>query len=229
MAESLEINFESPIPIFPLPNCVLLPQATLPLHIFEPRYRAMIAEALDSRGLIGMACFEGEDWKKNYEQSPPIREHLCIGYIVKHEKLADGRYNVWLQGICRARVITEIDSTPYRKAIVRPTEMDPPEEGEMMGTRARLDELFNDPLHNTLSVVHSIHRWLTPEVPTTAVIDLASMAMADGFEERYKILVEADLFKRAEKLKTVLERMRKAVKIATRFEPEKRDDYTNLN
>ena len=229
MAETIEINYESPVPIFPLPNCVLLPQATLPLHIFEPRYRAMVLDAIDSRGLIGMACFEGDNWKSNYEGSPPIREHICIGLIVKHEKLPDGRYNIWLQGICRARVVTEIDSAPYRKAIVRPTELVQPEEIDLLGTRARLDELLNDPVLKSLASVSSIHRWLSPEIPTTALIDLASMALAEGFEDRYRILAEPNMMRRASSLELLLERTRRVVRIATKFEPQKRDDYTTLN
>src|SRR5688572_16335775 len=65
----------------------------LPLHIFEPRYRQMTADALEGERLIAMALLK-PDWKENYEGSPPIHDILGVGKIVDDTKLADGRYNL---------------------------------------------------------------------------------------------------------------------------------------
>ena len=104
---TVQVNFGKPIPLFPLDSAVLLPQQVLPLHIFEPRYRQMVERALDGAGQIAMAVFEGESWKQQYHGRPALRPAVCIGQIVQHERLPDGRYNIILQGVCRARISKE--------------------------------------------------------------------------------------------------------------------------
>ena len=125
---SIQVNFGRPMPIFPLDAVTLLPQQVLPLHIFEPRYRQLVDHALDGSGQIAMAVFEGDDWKQDYHGRPSIRPAVCIGQIIQHEKLMDGRYNLLLQGICRARVIEELppeDGREYRLALLEPVGLDP--------------------------------------------------------------------------------------------------------
>jgi Lon protease-like protein len=104
------------IPIFPLPGVVLLPGTLLPLHIFEPRYRAMVADALAGDRTIGMAM-----WKAGAESDPGeprIHEIGGAGEIVESERLDDGRYNVVLEGRFRFRVLDEAPPSPYRIARV---------------------------------------------------------------------------------------------------------------
>jgi uncharacterized protein len=121
--ESVHVNFGKPIPLFPLDSVTLLPQQVLPLHIFEPRYRQMIEHALDGAGLVAMAIFEGADWKSEYHGRPPIKPIVCVGHIVQHEKTPDGRYNLLLQGVCRARILRELPPSEdrlYRAGYLEP-------------------------------------------------------------------------------------------------------------
>jgi uncharacterized protein len=94
------------IPLFPLPSTVLFPNVFLPLHIFEPRYRQMVGDALAGDRLIGMTLIqpghEGE-----YEGQPPIYPVGCSGVITHVERLADGRFNLILRGLQKFRVIRE--------------------------------------------------------------------------------------------------------------------------
>ena len=85
------------IPIFPLPNVVLFPEVELPLHIFEPRYREMVADAMAGDGLIGMVLLRPQ-WGKDYYEAPPVYPIGCVGRIEQHEALADGRSNLVLRG-----------------------------------------------------------------------------------------------------------------------------------
>jgi len=89
----------------------------LPLHVFEPRYRKMVEDALASRRTIGMVLlkpgFEGD-----YQGRPPIYPLGCSGTIVEEERLRDGRYNIVLLGRSRFRVLAEHDGEPYRLAAV---------------------------------------------------------------------------------------------------------------
>jgi uncharacterized protein len=104
------------IPIFPLPGVVLLPGTLLPLHIFEPRYRAMVADALEGERTIGMAM-----WAPGAEADagePRILSVGGAGEIVESERLGDGRYNIVLEGRFRFRILDEAPPAPYRIARV---------------------------------------------------------------------------------------------------------------
>jgi Lon protease-like protein len=108
------------IPIFPLPNVVLFPGVFLPLHIFEPRYREMVGDALEGDRVIGMVLLKPEGLG-DYEGQPPIYPVGCAGLITHVERLADGRFNLILRGVEKFRILGEEDPAPgqpYRKALV---------------------------------------------------------------------------------------------------------------
>lgn len=105
------------IPLFPLPNVVLFPGVFLPLHIFEPRYRTMTEEALDGDRLIGMVLLK-PGYEAEYEGRPPIYPIGCSGLITHAERLADGRFNLVLQGLERFRVREEDDARVYRVGVI---------------------------------------------------------------------------------------------------------------
>ena len=122
-----ENNFNTPqpgvvhvpdvIPIFPLPKVVLLPGEVLPLHVFEPRYTEMVADAIASHRVIGMV--EVMPGFENDLSAPPVRKIGCAGLITQHEQLPDGRYLLWLIGLERFRIDSELDpGTSYRQARV---------------------------------------------------------------------------------------------------------------
>jgi Lon protease-like protein len=96
----------SEIPLFPLPNVVLFPAALLPLHIFEPRYRAMTADALDGERLIGMVMLR-PGWEKDSAGTPAVFPVGCAGFITHADRLPDGRYNIVLRGQERFRIQQE--------------------------------------------------------------------------------------------------------------------------
>ncbi len=104
------------IPLFPLPGVVLMPGTILPLHIFEPRYRAMVADALAGERTIGMAMLQ-PGWESGGDD-PRIYAVGGAGEIVESEELEDGRYNILLEGRFRYRVVEEAAANPYRVARV---------------------------------------------------------------------------------------------------------------
>jgi uncharacterized protein len=231
MGDTVTIDFSKPIPLFPLPNSVLLPYATIPLHIFEVRYRRMVHDALDRQGLIAMAVFQGNQWKSDYEGNPAIRPHVCVGCIVRHERLVDGRYNMLLQGLCRARIDEELvsDQHPYRRALLAPTEPQSTMEIDLTEHRQQIESLLNDPYMKQLASVTAIHNWLTPNIPTSALIDLTVMSICEDVDSRYEILAEPSATARARWLQRFLQTTRRTLAIAARFEPEDRDDDLCLN
>jgi len=101
-------------PIFPLPGVLLLPRARLPLHIFEPRYRAMTADALDGDGMIAMV--QPRD-PESEERAPELYDIACLGRIVESEQLDDGRFLLTLEGVIRMRLAEELpEKDGYRRA-----------------------------------------------------------------------------------------------------------------
>ena len=109
------------LPVFPLPNVVLFPHVFLPLHIFEPRYRARVADALEGDRIIGMALLK-PGWDNDYEGRPPIYPVGCAGLITHAERHADGRFNIVLRGMEKFRVLGEDMSKPYRVAQIEPVD-----------------------------------------------------------------------------------------------------------
>ena len=101
------------VPLFPLSGAILFPRAQLPLHIFEPRYREMVRDAIDGPGQIAMI----QPLRLDDDNQAPLYEVGCVGELVGVEELDDGRFNIVLLGSNRFRLIGEpkVD-TPYRCA-----------------------------------------------------------------------------------------------------------------
>jgi uncharacterized protein len=105
------------IPIFPLEDVMLFPNISRPLHIFEPRYRAMVADALKGDHIIGMVLLR-PGYEADYEGRPPVFPVGCAGVITDAQQLADGRYVIVLQGLVKFRINSEDQSRAYRLARV---------------------------------------------------------------------------------------------------------------
>jgi Lon protease-like protein len=131
------------IPIFPLPNAVLFPNVFMPLHIFEPRYRAMVSDALAGDRIIGMVLLRA-GFEREYEGRPSIFPVGCAGVITHSEPLQDGRFNIVLKGIEKFRVTEEDRSKPYRLAVIDslPELLADAERAELHRLRQRLETLL---------------------------------------------------------------------------------------
>jgi hypothetical protein len=135
------------LPLFPLPNVVLFPNVFLPLHIFEPRYREMVSDALGGDRLIGMVLLR-PGWEGDYEGRPPVYPIGCAGLITHHERMPDGRYNIVLRGLEKFRTLEENHeadgSRSYRVARIE-TLHEPlieAERDEIRAARRRLEALL---------------------------------------------------------------------------------------
>jgi Lon protease-like protein len=103
------------VPIFPLPGAILFPRSQLPLHIFEPRYRDMVRDAIEGPGRIGMI----QPLRLDDDNRAPLYAVGCVGELVSIEELEDGRFNIVLLGTNRFRLGREADSEEsYRCADV---------------------------------------------------------------------------------------------------------------
>jgi len=198
MEYQVTINFAKPIPVFPLPNAVLMPHAVLPLHIFESRYRQMTTDALDSHGLIAMALFDQEpDHQEYLHGQPSLRPIVCAGYVERYEKLSDGRYLLLLRGLCRAKINEEVPHEPYRTAMLEPIDWPPTEDTYLTEERDAIADSLRDPQLDHIESIEELRTVIEQPVPTVGLIDLVIAATAEGTKQRYDMLCETDAHARA--------------------------------
>src|SRR5262249_28263776 len=136
-------GFRGVVRLFPLPNVVLFPAVVQPLHIFEPRYRQMMADALDDDRLPAMVLLRA-GWEETYEERPPVHPIDVVGRVFNEQQLPDGRYNLLLHGLRRVRIVEELPPNKlYREARVQLLEDVPPTSAaEEQHLRNRLRELL---------------------------------------------------------------------------------------
>src|SRR5271166_2451842 len=96
-------RFSGVVRLFPLPNLVLFPHVMQPLHIFEPRYRCLLEDALATDRLVAMALL-APGWESDYEGRPTLCPMACLGRVTTYHRLEDGAYNLLLLGLQRVRL-----------------------------------------------------------------------------------------------------------------------------
>lgn len=193
------------IPIFPLESPTLFPNASFPLHIFEPRYRAMIADALKGDRIIGMVMLQ-PGHEKEYEGRPPIFPIGCAGLITDYEALPDGRYNIVLGGLVKFRVVSEDDSRMYRLAHVEtiPEVLNDRQTAALSEQRERIASLLTA-LSDRFDVSTP-----PPGIPDEQVVDELSEHLPMSPMSRQRLLEQESPLARAATLVGLLEAMVKA-------------------
>ena len=193
------------IPIFPLQDATLFPNASYPFYIFEPRYRAMVADALKGNRIIGMVTLQ-PGHEAEYEGRPPIFPIGCAGIITAYEELPGGEYNIVLRGLAKFRVTSEDNSRLYRLArvVTMSEELDAKETVALTRERQRIDTL--------LMVLSNRFGVDLPPPGTTdeEVIDLLSERLPMDPLARQRLLGRDDALARAPVVIEVLEKIVKA-------------------
>jgi len=190
------------IPLFPLPNVVLFPDAYLPLHIFEDRYRAMTRQALGGTRLIGMTVLR-ETVVPDGEGVPPIYATGCAGAIVHHEPLKDGRFNIVLQGIARFEVVRELSgAAPFRVARVRWYE-----EPDAATHRAAMTRLRGQVETLLLPAIARGEVRMPQGMSDDALINAVCQALDIPVVEKLALLEKPDVLLRGQALVPILERL----------------------
>jgi Lon protease-like protein len=170
------------IPLFPLPDIVLFPRVSLPLHIFEPRYRMMVAEVLTSHKTIGMILLR-PGWEKDYHGRPPVFGSGCAGRIETCQALEDGKYNIVLRGVSRFRVVEEHGGTPYRIATVEPRpEQEDDAAADLDGARRRVLAAIGKAADGPTVMV------LNSDLPHAVFVDALSQSLPLAGLERQSLL-----------------------------------------
>lgn len=175
--------------VFPLPSAVLLPGGIMPLHIFEPRYKAMLKDAMESDGVFAMAqVVPGQEGQ--LASKPDLDPMLCVGVVSVHEHLEDGRSNLVLTGVCRARIVKELSQTkPYREvqAEVLP---DAPYEGE---EEAALRSAIFELMARVPNEVGQRIAQVTTGARGGALADIVVGSLVADPERRFEVLSQLDV------------------------------------
>jgi Lon protease-like protein len=205
-------GFSGLLPLFPLPDVVFFPCTLLPLHVFEPRYRALVADALATEGCIGVVKLR-EGWERDYLGNPPVHDVAGLGKLVATTRLPDGRYHIVLCGVKRVRIEAIVTDRPYRTARVELLDdlASPERERDAEALRERLLELAVEVppgllRHKNLACAL---RKLDAPLGTSTDLMIDSLRLPPAIKQ--DLLEELDPFKRAAFLIRAVERETKLV------------------
>ena len=197
---SLE-GFSGRVRLFPLPDLVLFPHVMQPLHIFEPRYRDLLEDALGGDRLIAMATL-APGWESDYEGRPPLYPVACLGRITTHHRLDDGTYNVLLLGLRRVRLVRELAAGSFRQADVELCEdYSPPRPvTARAGLRRRLREALVEILPALPEAQEQLDQLLGSDVSLAVLTDVMSYLLDLDLCDKEALLAQTDVHRRAELL-----------------------------
>ena len=195
--------------LFPLPNLVLYPHVMQPLHVFEDRYREMVEDALAGDKLIAMAVLE-PGWEDDYDSRPPVSQHACLGKIVAHHRLDDGRYNLLLLGVQRVRIVHELDPLrSFRQASVELIDdcYDFDSSAERKRMQEKLLSAFRKHLPCACQLPEQLEEMLSSQLPLGLLTDLAAYALPLENDVKQALLAECSVRARAEILLAQVEEL----------------------
>lgn len=212
------------VPIFPLPNAVLFPKTLMPLHIFEERYRTMTREALKGDGQIAIVLLR-EGWEVDYDNAPAVHEVVCVGRIENYEELEEGKYNIVLAGVHRARLIREVQRFPYRLAEVEPLDDTAADElqVDVMGRHNHLGGLFTRFTElATAGKYRAVE--LVPQLGFEALVNMVASTLNLPAEEKQMLLEMDDVAQRCDSLIPILQQQLESLIVVRTYEHLKPED-----
>lgn len=184
------------LPLFPLPNTVLFPGVVLPLHLFEPRYRALAEHCVKGPRVMALGTLE-PGYEADYDGRPPIHPLLTVGAIAAERRLPDGRWDIALKGLSRIELVEELPpSEPFR--VIRARRV---REIERREDRAAAETLRSAVIQVT-NRLPALWPQLSPQLVSArtpgALADVVAGTFIDKPEERIKLLSELSVGKRIE-------------------------------
>ena len=200
-------TFSGKVRLFPLPNLVMFPHVLQPLHIFEPRYKAMLEDALTDDRLIAMAVL-APGWEKHYEGRPRLKPIACLGKVVTHQEVEGERYNILLAGLRRVNILRELPpDRPFREALAEIVDDRYPAAAasDRPALQQRLLDSFRRFLPNVPEIHQHLEELLCTGVSLGMLTDLAGYAMQIPIDAKTSLLEEADVDRRCEALLHMLE------------------------
>ncbi|MGD0517777.1 MAG: LON peptidase substrate-binding domain-containing protein [Thermoguttaceae bacterium] len=195
-------SFSGKVRLFPLPNLVLFPHVMQPMHIFEPRYRDMLEDALAGDRLVAMALL-APGWEMDYDGRPTLYPVACLGRITAYFRLADGTYNVLLLGLRRIKLLYEVKSKRrFREARVEIHEdLYPTREiGQSDLLHDRLRKAFLKILPFLPEAQEQLDQLIDTDVSLGMLTDIIGYMLDIDLKKKQSLLAEIDVYRRTELL-----------------------------
>lgn len=218
-------NFLGRVRLFPLPNLVLFPHVMQPLHIFEPRYRDLLEDALADDRLIAMAAL-APGWQSDYDGRPALYPTACLGRILACCQLDDGTYNVLLLGLCRVRLLRELATSRQFRVAEAELRGDECSAGSLTRQgvlRRKIREAILRILPTLPEVEEQLDQLLGSDVPLGVLTDVVAFMLDINLGQKQSLLAEVDVLRRAKLLLRYLSKAAAAMaaaRAASRFPPE---------
>ena len=203
---SLPDDFDGTVRLFPLKNVVLFPGVVQAFNIFEPRYREMMQDCLDSDQLLTIATVDSlSDVLPSGE--PAIEPIVCVGRVLNSAKLDNGNFNLLLIGVRRAMVLTELDThLPYRLAEVKIQNEDLTEQFSDGVSREMIFSKLSELLQHTSGINDQVvNQFNEKDLPLCRLVDMVCCASGMTSDDQYRILSTLDLNHRARLLLSLLD------------------------
>ncbi len=222
----MEIVVPNEVPIMTLPGLVFFPQALLPLHIFEPRYRAMLRDVLATNRLFAVA---GIDPRKPSDFEPPHRV-ASMGIVRACQENKDGTANLLLQGLARVEIQTIIQDDPYRTVKIRALSSElGADNDENLKLRTRLSRLLTTRQRLSGKTSNELTRFLKTVEDPEIFVDLAAYSFCDKPRLKQKLLETLDVHHRLELLSEDIRADIESIKLRTKLQGGLSDDNIASN
>jgi ATP-dependent Lon protease len=223
----VEIQVPDEVPVMTLPNLAFFPQALLPLHIFEARYRQMLRDVLESNRIFAVACLDAEAADAEFE--PPHRV-ACIGLVRACQKNDNGTSNLLLQGLCRVAIESIVGEEPYRRIRIRALSSAPgAEPGENARLRLELSRLIKLKLKLSPGGAEGMTDLLKSVEDPEIFADIAAFNLCDDVPVKQKLLETLDVNQRLLLLLKVVRSEIDAAILHIRLQDGLSDDKIPLN
>jgi ATP-dependent Lon protease len=217
----MEITLPDEVPVMTLPNTAFFPQALMPLHIFEPRYRHMLRDVLATDRLFAVGGLDARRVNQAGEFEP-LHRVASVGIIRACQKNDNGTSNLLLQGICRVEVMHIVHDEPYRRIRVRALSSQPgATEPENQNLRRELARLLNLKTKLAAAAGHEMASFLKTVEDPEAFIDIAAFNLCEDAVLKQKLLETLNVHRRLQlfsaQLRTEIESLKLRRKLQGRL------------
>lgn len=223
----VEIQVPDEVPVMTLPNLAFFPQALLPLHIFEPRYREMLRDVLRTNRIFAVACLDDRGGEDRFE--PPHRV-ACIGLVRACQKNDNGTSNLLLQGLCRVSIEAILGDEPYRRIRIKALTSEPgAAPSENVKLRQQLSRLIKLKLKLSPGSAEGMTELLKSVDDPEIFADIAAFNLCDNTPVKQKLLETLDVNRRLLLLLQVLRSEIDATVLHLRLQGGLPDENISLN
>lgn len=199
------------VPIFPLPEITFFPHTILPLHVFEPRYRAMVSDAVGRGRRISVAHLK-PGFEKDYAGKPPVHTVAGAGEIVNAERLATGRFNIVLRGDMRIRIVRELPTDTLYRLVLAEQLDDTPPAGDVSVLLGRIRAACRKLLDVVGRPADLLDGALADELEPAVIADRVASAVLPSATVRQELLETLAVDTRLERLVDAIESLARDLK-----------------